>query len=264
MTPSIIYGTAWKKEATAVLVRKALAAGYRAFDTANQKKHYSEDLAGLAIRESGLPRGELFLQSKFTFQEGQDHRLPYDPRAPFAEQVRSSFDKTLSHFSTDHLDSYLIHGPRSSAGMTDGDWQVWEVFEDLHAAGKIRAIGVSNVGPAHVLELSRARVRPMVVQNRCYAVRGWDRAVRELCAVHGILYQGFSLLTANPHVVEDETTAVIARRLGVTPEQLVLRFAKSLGILPLTGTTDELHMRQDLEAMRLELAEADARALAAL
>jgi diketogulonate reductase-like aldo/keto reductase len=262
--PAIIYGTAWKKEATTGLVEKALGLGYRAVDTANQKKHYSEDLAGAAVRQSGLPRAGLYLQSKYTFPRGQDHRMPYDPSSDFATQVRSSFAGSLENFGTDYLDSYLLHGPSGAGALGKADWEAWGEIEALHRSGRARAIGVSNVTLGQLREFSGADDKPTIVQNRCYAEMGWDEDVREHCLANGIVYQGFSLLTANPQVVGHPKTAAIARRLNATPAQVVFRFAVSLGILPLTGTTDARHMKEDLEALALDLSAADAAALRAL
>lgn len=266
--PKIIYGTAWKKDATAGLVRTAAAAGYRAFDTANQKKHYREDYTGDALRElmgERLRREELFLQSKYTDAAGQDQRLPYDPGADYATQVRASFASTLGHFGTDYLDSFLVHGPLSTAGLTDEDWEIWGAMEKLKEEKRARLIGVSNVGLPHIRGLcEHAKLKPIVVQNRCYARRGWDRAVREYCLANGIVYQGFSLLTANPHVVTHAQVGNIARRRGVTPEQVIFGFARMIGILPLTGTTDAGHMKEDLASTDLELSAADVDAISAL
>ena len=266
--PKIIYGTAWKQDATAGLVRAAAAAGYRAFDTANQKKHYREDFTGDALHSlmnEGLRREDLFLQSKYTDAAGQDSRLPYDPRSNYATQVRASFADTLSHFHTDYLDSFLVHGPLSSAGLTDEDWEIWGALEKLKEENRARLIGVSNVGLPHIRGLcEHAKLKPTVVQNRCYANRGWDRNVREYCVANGIVYQGFSLLTANPQVVADAQVAAVARRMNVTPEQIVFAFARRIGILPLTGTTDEGHMKEDLASVELELSAADVEAISAL
>lgn len=259
--PAIIYGTAWKGESTSVLVEEALAAGYRAFDTANQKKHYSEDLAGSAIRACGVPRSELFLQSKYTSPDGQDHRMPYDPADDVAAQVRASFAGSLKNFGADYLDSFLVHGPTGAGVLDDDDWAVWGEMEALHRAGQAKAIGISNVGLRQLRELGGAKVKPAYVQNRCYAARGWDRDVREHCLANGIVYQGFSLLTANPRVVGHPATAAIAQRLNTTPAQVVFRFAVALGILPLTGTTDAGHMKEDLAALSLELSADDLCAL---
>lgn len=93
----------------------------------------------------------------------------------------------------------------------------------------------------------------MVVQNRCYASHGWDREVRGICQSHGIIYQGFSLLTANRDVVGDPDIRAIAKRLGTSPAQVVFRFAMQIGMLPLTGTTSEQHMKDDLQAGQLAL-----------
>ncbi len=97
--PKIIYGTAWKEEETERLVGLALRAGYRAIDTANQRKHYFEAGVGAAIKKAladGLTtRAQLFLQTKFTDRGGQDQRLPYDPKADPATQVRQSFESSL-------------------------------------------------------------------------------------------------------------------------------------------------------------------------
>jgi len=255
--PAFIYGTAWKQEATAPLVAEALCAGFRAIDTANQKKHYREDFAGEALRDLsvyGLKRADIFLQSKYTYVEGQDDRLPYDPSAGYADQVAQSFASTLINLHTDYLDSYLLHGPRAAGGMTRGDWEVWGAMEELRGSGKARAIGVSNVALRHLEELcGKARFKPEFVQNRCYAVRGWDRDAREFCRKNGIVYQGFSLLTANPQVTGSREVAAIAARLGATAEQVIFAFSIEIGILPLTGTTDPAHMREDLEAPKLRL-----------
>ena len=259
--PPIIYGTAWKADATTELTKRAVTAGFRAIDTANQKRHYREDYVGEALLElnrQGISREDLFLQSKYTYREGQDHRLPYDPNADFSTQVRSSFASSLENLHTDYIDSYLLHGPSSSVRMTEADWEVWATMEDLHQSGQARRIGVSNVGLHHLTELcERAKIKPSIVQNRCYAVRGWDQAVREYCLANQIVYQGFSLLTANPHVWADPRVEAIARRLQVTPQQVIFRFAVQIGIHPLTGTRDPRHMKEDLEIVNMELPTAD-------
>src|SRR6266487_3445005 len=98
MTPTFIYVTAWKQDATRNLVITAVETGFRAIDTANQPKHYSEALVGDALSElaaHGISRDSLFVQTKFTPINGQDQRLPYDPQAPLQDQVRQSFESSL-------------------------------------------------------------------------------------------------------------------------------------------------------------------------
>jgi diketogulonate reductase-like aldo/keto reductase len=132
-------------------------------------------------------------------------------------------------------------------------------------AGRVRRLGVSNVSLRHLQQmLAGGAEPPAFVQNRCFARLGWDRAVRAFCAERGIVYQGFSLLTANPEVLAHPLVAGIAARLGATPAQVVFRFARAIGILPLTGTTDPEHMRQDLAALDLALAPAEVQAIESL
>src|SRR5262245_27250626 len=99
--PSFMYGTAWKEARTEVLTRLALSVGFRAIDTSNQRKHYVETGVGEAAAASGLERAELFLQTKFTYARGQDRRLPYDPVADIATQVRQSFQSSCEHLGVD-------------------------------------------------------------------------------------------------------------------------------------------------------------------
>jgi diketogulonate reductase-like aldo/keto reductase len=217
--PRFLYGTAWKEDDTQRLTELALEQGFRGIDTANQRRHYHEAGVGQAVAAavaSGLVgRDDLFLQTKFTFRRGQDHRLPYDPDAPIRIQVEQSFASSLAHLGTDVIDSYVLHGPTQRAGLAPADWEAWRAMEAIHDSGRARLLGVSNVSLEQLQRLCEAaRIRPHFVQNRCYAVRGWDRDVRRFCAANGLVYQGFSLLTANPDVLAHPAVAHIARRHG--------------------------------------------------
>jgi len=255
--PSFMYGTAWKKEATTPLVLQAVEAGFTAIDTANQLIHYDEARVGEALRqlaERGVARERLFLQTKFTPVNGQDHRTPYDPTASVTKQVQQSFESSLRHLHTDYLDSYVLHGPYYRGGLGPEDWEVWAAIESLYDAGQTKMIGVSNVSAGQLALLcERVKHKPMVVQNRCYAAFGWDKAVRDLCRQHQILYQGFSLLTANREVFVDPTIRAMADRHDTGVAQIVFRFAQQVGMLPLTGTTNRQHMEEDLGCERFTL-----------
>jgi diketogulonate reductase-like aldo/keto reductase len=256
--PRLLYGTAWKEDRTEALTLLALRQGFRGIDTANQRRHYHEAAVGAAvaaaIREGLVGRDDLFLQTKFTFRAGQDHRLPYDPHAPVADQVGQSLASSLAHLGTDMIDSFVLHGPTTRGRLTREDWEAWRAMEAAHAAGTARLLGVSNVTADQLRELiAGARVRPRFVQNRCYAVRGWDREVRSVCAAEGLVYQGFSLLTANRAELAGRRLARIAARHGRTVEQVVFRFALEVGMVILTGTTDPAHMRADLEVFDFRL-----------
>jgi len=255
--PAFMYGTAWKKAATAQMMQLAVATGFTAIDTANQLIHYEEALVGEALRaleHKGVKRDALFLQTKFTSVDGQGNQTPYDPSADLTTQVRQSFDSSLSHLGTDYVDSYVLHAPFQRRGLGAADWEVWAAMEGLCQSGKAKMIGVSNVTAGQLVQLcEQTNVKPMVVQNRCYAALGWDKEVRETCQTHGIIYQGFSLLTANRGVLADSAIRTIAGRLGAAPAQIVFRFAMQIGMLPLTGTTSQQHMKEDLQAEQLAL-----------
>lgn len=255
--PSLMYGTAWKKEATTELVQLAVASGFTAIDTANQLIHYQEALVGEALQalaKKGIKRDSLFLQTKFTSVDGQGGRTPYDPSADLTTQVSQSFDSSLNHLGTDYVDSYVLHAPFQRRGLGTADWEVWTAMEGLYRAGKIKMIGVSNITGAQLAQLcEQANVKPMVVQNRCFAALGWDKAVREICRTNGIVYQGFSLLTANREVLGDPEIHAIATRINATVAQVIFRFAMLIGMLPLTGTTNQQHMKEDLQAGQFTL-----------
>jgi diketogulonate reductase-like aldo/keto reductase len=256
--PDFLYGTAWKEDRTAALTELALRAGFRGIDTANQRRHYHEAGVGeglaAAYRAGIATRSDLFLQTKFTYQRGQDHRLPYDPSASLAEQVAQSLASSLAHLATDRVDSFVLHGPSSGYDWTDADAEVWEAMRKQRDAGRTRLLGVSNVSLPHLEQMESAHSElPAFVQNRCFARLGWDREVRSFCRERKITYQGFSLLTANPEVVQHLPLVALAREMNATTAQLVFSFAHAVGILPITGTSNAGHMKEDRASLNLTL-----------
>jgi diketogulonate reductase-like aldo/keto reductase len=256
--PNFFYGTAWKEDRTAALTELALRVGFRAIDTANQRRHYFEAGVGqglAAAYSAGIvKRADLFLQTKFTYQHGQDHRLPYDPEASLSVQVAQSLANSLEHLGTDQVDSFVLHGPSSGYGWIDADAEVWEGMRKERDAGRTRLLGVSNVSLRHLEQMAATHSEvPAFVQNRCFARFGWDREIRAFCREREIIYQGFSLLTANVGVLRHPPIINLAAQVQATPAQVIFAFARAVGILPLTGTTDPEHMKQDLDSLRLSL-----------
>jgi diketogulonate reductase-like aldo/keto reductase len=256
--PAFLYGTAWKEERTAAFTELAIRSGFRGIDTANQRRHYFEAGVGEGLAAAYcagvVSRDDLFLQTKFTYQRGQDHRLPYDPTASLAAQVNQSLISSLEHLGTDYVDSFVLHGPASGYGWTDSDSEVWEAMRKERDAGRTRMLGVSNVSLQHLKEMEGTHPElPAFVQNRCFANMGWDREIRAFCGEHKIIYQGFSLLTANTEVLRHPPLIDIAKRLNATTAQLVFAFARAIGILPLTGTSSAEHMKEDLASLKLAL-----------
>jgi diketogulonate reductase-like aldo/keto reductase len=267
--PDFLYGTAWKEDRTPVLIDLALRMGFRGIDTANQRRHYFEAGVGqglaAAYHAGVVARADLFLQTKFTYQLGQDHRLPFDPSAGLPVQVAQSMASSLEHLGTDYVDSYLLHGPSFSYGWTGADAEVWEAMTEERDAGRTRLLGVSNVSLRHLEQMAAAHAEaPVFVQNRCFARLGWDRDVRLFCRERKIIYQGFSLLTANTELLRHPLIRGLAVRANATPAQVVFAFARTVGMLPMTGTSDAEHMKQDLASTDLTLTPDTVRAIESL
>jgi diketogulonate reductase-like aldo/keto reductase len=253
-----IYGTAWKQAATTSLVEQAVVSGFRAIDTANQIKHYSEALVGAALlnlAQKGISREQLWIQTKFTSLRGQqDEKPPYDINASLTKQVEQSFASSLGHLHTNYLDSYLLHGPYNSPILGPEDFEVWKAIENIYRSGKALAIGVSNMNLDQMKMLvENAEIKPMFLQNRCYAKRRWDKEIRDFCKLHNIRYQGFSLLTANAEVMENKRVITLSLKYRVTPAQIVFRFAHQVDMIPLTGTTNIERMKANLNIFKFEL-----------
>ena len=201
--PDSLYGTAWKEDRTAALVELAVRMGFRAIDTANQRRHYFEEGVGqglaAAYRAGVVTRDDLFLQTKFTYRPGQDHRLPYDPSAPLSVQVGQSMASSLEHLGTGFLDCFVLHGPASNYDWTEADTEVWEAMREERDAGRTRLLGISNVSVQHLQRMAVAGAElPAFVQNRCYARLGWDRDVRTFCRERKIIYSGIFVAHGEP------------------------------------------------------------------
>jgi diketogulonate reductase-like aldo/keto reductase len=261
--PSLIYGTAWKKERTQGLVERALALGYRGIDTACQPKHYDEAGVGAALRAAfarGLERREVYVQTKFTPLRGQDpKRVPYDPKANLAEQVRQSVRASLKNLQTEYLDAILLHSPLPRFEQT---LQVWREFEALRASGGLGGPSLLGLSNCHDLETltalhAAAEVKPSILQNRFYADTAYDTELRLWCGAHSVVYQSFWTLSANPHLLAHSTTLELAKLHGVSAAQVLFRGLIQLGVVPLTGTTNETHMQEGLASLHFTLSDTE-------
>jgi diketogulonate reductase-like aldo/keto reductase len=265
--PRIIYGTAWKKSATAHWVELAIRQGFRGIDTACQPKHYDEPGVGAGVAASlgdALVRADLYLQTKFSPLSGQDPlTVPYDPKAPLSEQVAQSFAASLRNLRTAYLDCLVLHSPLASPAQT---LEAWRAMESLVTGGGVRQLGISNCYGLEQLKAlhESARIKPSVVQNRLYAETRYDREIRAFCTKRGIIYQSFWTLTANPHILKHGTVAGLASKYRRTPPQILFRYLTQRDVLPLTGTRSEAHMREDLAIFEFELEDRELIAVDAL
>jgi diketogulonate reductase-like aldo/keto reductase len=254
--PRIIYGTAWKKAATEHLVSLAIQKGFRGIDTACQPKHYDEPGVGAGVAaglNQGLTRADLYLQTKFTSLTGQDpERIPYDPKASLADQITQSVAASLKNLQTDYLDCVLLHSPMPTMTQTQAAWRTLETFV---GTGQVRQLGISNCYNRVDLErlYETARIKPAIIQNRFYPETNYDRDIRAFCDQSQIIYQSFWTLSANPHVLAHKTMTTLASIHQRTPAQILFRYLTQIGVIPLTGTQSETHMRDDLAIFDFEL-----------
>jgi len=131
--------------------------------------------------------------------------------------------------------------------------KVWRVFEEIFDSGKVRQLGMSNCYDcsAFACIYGEARIKPAVLQNRFHAKSNYDEVIRRFCRENSVIYQSFWTLTANPHLLQHNALQTIAKQRNATPEQILFRFVMDIGIVPLTGTTSDQHMRQDLDTLNM-------------
>jgi len=262
--PRIIYGTAWKKDSTAALVEQAISLGFRGIDTACQPKHYNEAGVGdgvTACQQLGIDRSELYLQSKFTPLTGQDPtQVPYDAKASLAEQVTQSFQTSLKNLQTTYLDCLILHSPLANQRQTE---EVWQAMELIFHSGGARQLGISNCYDLQQFKLlyRNTKVQPAVIQNRFYAETQYDRTLRDFCQQQSIIYQSFWTLTANSKVLAHATLQSLATKYQRSSAQVFFRYLNQINIIPLTGTTSKIHMKEDLASIDFELTAEEYRAV---
>lgn len=251
--PYMLYGTAWKKDATASLVTQAIHAGFRFIDTACQPKHYNEKGVGQGVTTSllqlGLDRTDIFLQTKFTSVSGQDeNNIPYEKDASLEEQVKQSVHKSLDNLQTTYIDSLVLHSPMKTMDET---LRVWRVFESFVDEGKVKQLGISNCYDMRTIRhlYAEATIKPAVLQNRFHKEKNFDIQVRSVCDSLGIKYQSFWTLTANRKALASPEWVETAKVKGLTPQTLMYAFMMTLGHTPLSGTTDANHMAEDVDIM---------------
>eukprot|EP00245_Coleochaete_scutata_P006127 TRINITY_DN20287_c0_g1_i1.p1 TRINITY_DN20287_c0_g1~~TRINITY_DN20287_c0_g1_i1.p1 ORF type:complete len:362 (-),score=65.58 TRINITY_DN20287_c0_g1_i1:48-1133(-) len=263
MIPSIGFGTAGLGDDTKQAVTWALKAGYRLLDSAQAREWYQENEVGIAIQESGIPRSELFLVSKL------------HPRHIGYAITRDRFEDSLRDLGTSYLDLFLLHYPWCFSGICGefqpvGTWhESWRALEDLHAAGKARAIGVSNFDVDELRELLRiAKVRPMVVQARSDPFEP-NRALQELCKKENLQFMGYSTLgnqwrfqgyQDNP-VLTNPTVKSVAEEHGCSPAQVALKWALENGQVVIPRSSDPGRIRENLETPRCKLTQRNVEAI---
>ena len=214
----------------------AIASGYRLIDTA--QAYGNERGVGEGVRTCGLPRKDLFVTSKVAAE------------AKTYEAAARSIDETLDKMGLDYLDMMIIHSPqpwtefRVEKRYFAENKEVWRALEDAYAAGKLRAIGVSNFLQDDLENLLEdCRIKPMVNQILLH-ITNTDRALLEYCRAQGILAEAYSPI-AHGEALKNPAITQMAEKYGVTPAQLCIRYVLQLGTVALPKTANPAHMRDN-------------------
>lgn len=244
--PCVAFGTYKAADGkSADIIRMAIEAGYRYFDTASF--YGTEEYLAQAIEQSGIPRSEFFLASKLWKEE-----MGY-------EETKKAFERTLERLQTDYLDLYLIHWPLPAPDYDDWkslDAETWKAMEELYEEGKIRAIGLSNFLPHHIENIrNHCRIQPMVDQLEFHPGYTQEAAVR-YCQEHQILVQAWSPI-GRKRVLEEPLIRDLSEKYGVSPAQICLRYAVQRNIVPLPKSSAMERMKENQDIFSFEILQED-------
>ena len=252
--PCIGFGT-WQTpdgDVAVSSVRCALEAGYRHIDTA--QVYGNEESVGLAIKESGIAREDLFITTKLW---NNNHSY---------ERAMSTFDESMKKLGLDYVDLFLIHWPNPLAirdHWEQANADCWKAMEELYKAGRIRAIGVSNFRTHHIEALMKtATIAPMVNQIRLCPGNTQDEVV-DYCRSHDILVEAYSPLgTGNVFNVPE--MKALAEKYDRSIAQICIRWSLQRGYLPLPKSVTPSRIQDNLKVFDFELTPEDVRLIASL
>ena len=237
-----------KPEDTAAAVSTALEVGYRHIDTAEM--YGNEKEVGEAISRSGLDRSDVFVTSK----------LANDAHEP--DDARRAFGESLKAMGFEYLDLFLIHWPLPT--RYDGDYvSTWKTLEEFYRDGRARSIGVSNFQPRHLRRLhAESDIPPAVDQIEVNPYLTQDE-LRGFCAEHQIAVEAWSPL-GRGNVLDDPAIEAIARRVGKTPAQVVLRWHIERGDIIFPKSVTSERVKENFEIFDFELSDTDVESIALL
>jgi diketogulonate reductase-like aldo/keto reductase len=216
-------------------VKYALEVGYRHIDTA--KFYGNEESVGRAIRDSKIPREEIWITTKLR------------PNDIFGAEA--AFAASLKRLDTDYIDLYLIHFPLPGFVKF-----AWRKMEKIYAGGKVRAIGVSNHSVGQIKSiLGMAKIKPTVNQIKC-SPYNYSPVMHEFCRQNDIIMEAYSPLT-HGHNLNDTKLAEIAGRYHKSVAQILLRWCMQKGIPTIPKSVHEERIRQNTEIFDFEISAED-------
>lgn len=248
--PAMGFGT-YQTQDTALL-REAVRAGFRYFDTASF--YGTEEVLGEALSGSGLGREEYLVATKLWKTEMG------------AERAREALENSLRRLGLEYVDFYLIHWPKpapDAAGWEELDLETWAAMADLQREGKVRHIGVSNFLPHHLENLVKSGAPVPEVDQIEFHPGYLQRETLDYCRARGILPQAWSPL-GRRRMLEHPAVAALAEKYGASPAQICLGFAMEMGVMPLPKASSYERMRENLAAQELVLSPEDVENLAAM
>lgn len=233
-------------------VKEAIKAGYRHIDTA--AAYGNEQSVGKAVRESGIPREDIFITSKL-----QNDMHGY-------ENTLAAFEQTMKNLGMDYLDLYLIHWPNPAKfrkSWEQSNAGSWKAMEELHKAGRIRTIGISNFHPHHIEALMKtATIAPMVNQIRLCPGDTQDVVV-DYCRKHAILLEAYSPFGVG-RIFDVPELKAIAQKYGKTVAQVCIRWSLDRGYLPLPKSVNPQRIKENTDVFDFSLSAQDIETIANL
>ncbi|MER1987372.1 MAG: aldo/keto reductase [Solibacillus sp.] len=239
--PKLALGT-WQvpNDVAITAVKDALSVGYRHIDTASA--YQNETGVGIAIKESNIPRSEIFVTSK----------VPAEIKSYV--EAKDFIDGSLSKLNVDYIDLMLIHAPKPWDEMVSGSTKayfeenlaVWRALEEAYIEGKLKAIGVSNFEVNDLQNIiENGTIKPQANQIRVHIGHVPTDVIR-YCEDNDILVQAFSP-NATGRLIGTESIEAMAKKYNVTIPQLAIRFDLQLGLLPIPKTTHKEYMISNSE-----------------
>ncbi len=230
----------------------ALAAAYRHIDTA--MRYYNEEAVGKAIKESGMPREEIFVTTKlWNLDQGYESGL-------------KAIDTSLLALGLQYVDLYLVHWPTADPEAVESinkREETWKAMEEIYKSGKAKAIGVSNYTITHLEEMKTyATVMPMVNQVEFHPYL-YQKELLDYCKQNNIILQAYRPLTAG-QMIENDVIKTIAQKHGKTNAQVLIRWSLQVGVVPLPKSTHKERIEENINVFDFELSSEDMQAIQSL